>query len=340
MPRELDVISEIIREAGDIVLEHYEAGATADEEKGGEPVTIADRESDAFIVSALRQAFPDDEIVSEESVEELVGVGSSAPGSADDSGAPGEPETAVSAEAVTDPAIDIFREDAYDAEQAAAASGARGPGSQPPFQLEFTPDAEPPTIDQAPPRVWYVDPMDGTSDFVKRTGDFVVMIGLAIAGWPVLGAVYHPLSGTLYRGGHGIPAEKIVDGERTELRVTEVSDPADARLVVSRSHTPDNIVEIADKLGITQMEKCGSVGLKAARVAEGVGEIYLHASIGTKLWDSCAPEAILIAAGGSFSDCDGKPLVYDKRQLHNERGIFASNGRLHDVVLEGVRGSW
>lgn len=58
VPRELDTISEIIREAGDIVLAHYEAGVIADEEKAGEPVTIADRESDAFIVSALRQAFP------------------------------------------------------------------------------------------------------------------------------------------------------------------------------------------------------------------------------------------------------------------------------------------
>ena len=80
--------------------------------------------------------------------------------------------------------------------------------------------------------------------------------------------------------------------------------------------------------------------MKAARVAEGVGEIYLHASIGTKLWDSCAPEAILIAAGGSFSDCDGKPLVYDKNHLRNERGILATNGPLHDVVAEGVRETW
>ena len=337
MPHDLDVISEIIREAGDIVLKHYEAGATADQDKDGEPVTIADRESDVFIVDALRRAFPDDEIVSEESLDALVGVGSPS-GSGGSGASAGEPEAVVSTEAVTDPAIDIFSDGAYEAEQAAA--GARGPDSDPPFQLEFTPDAEPPAIDHAPPRVWYVDPMDGTSDFVKRTGDFVVMIGLAIAGWPVLGAVYHPLSGTLYRGGHGIPAEKIVDGERTEMRVSEVSDAAEARLVVSRSHTPDNIVEIAEKLGITQMEKCGSVGLKAAQVAEGVGEIYLHASIGTKLWDSCAPEAILIAAGGSFSDCDGKALMYDKNHLHNERGIFASNGRVHDAVLEAVKGSW
>ena len=67
--------------------------------------------------------------------------------------------------------------------------------------------------------------MDGTSDFVKRTDDFVVMIGLAIAGWPVLGAVYHPPTGTLYRGGHGIVAEKDWEGcnglELTdEIRVT------------------------------------------------------------------------------------------------------------------------
>ena len=54
------------------------------------------------------------------------------------------------------------------------------------------------------------------------------------------------------------------------------------------------------------MEKCGSVGLKAARVAV----------------------------------CDGKPLVYDRARIHNERGVFAGNGRLHDVVLEKISGVW
>ena len=97
---------------------------------------------------------------------------------------------------------------------------------------------------------------------------------------------------------------------------------------------------MAEKLGIDRMEKCGSVGLKAARVAEGKGELYLHPSIGTKLSDSCAPEAILVAAGGTFSDCDGKPLVYDPASYHNERGLIASNGRLHDAVLAEMKGAW
>ena len=135
-------------------------------------------------------------------------------------------------------------------------------------------------------------------------------------------------------------AEKLAGDERTELGVSEVTDPSRARLVVSRSHTPDIVVDMAARLGIEKMEKCGSVGLKAARVAEGAGELYLHPSVGTKLWDTCAPEAILVAAGGTFSDCDGKPLVYDASRIHNERGVFASNGRLHDVVLEQISGVW
>lgn len=311
MDRDLDLVSDIIREAGAIVLKHYEAGVTADADKDGEPVTIADRESDAFIVGALRRAFPDDEIVSEESFGDLVKPRRQA---ADDAAAQ-SPEGRVGD-------APAERSDA------------------PALILEHTPDAEPPSVEHVPPRVWYVDPMDGTSDFVKRTDDFVVMIGLAVAGWPVLGAVYHPPSGTLYRGGHGILAEKIVDGERTEMRVSDVSDPSRARLVVSRSHTPDIVADMAAQLGIEKMEKCGSVGLKAARVAEGAGELYLHPSIGTKLWDTCAPEAIVVAAGGTFSDCDGKPLVYDAARIHNERGVFVSNGRLHDAVLEVVAGAW
>jgi len=47
-----------------------------------------------------------------------------------------------------------------------------------------------------------------------------------------------------------------------------------------------------------------------------------------------------VAAGGTFSDCDGKPLVYEPARIHNERGVFASNGRLHDVVLKQVSGVW
>ena len=308
---DMEVVSQIIREAGAVVLRHYEAGVGADVYKDGEPVTVADRESDALIVAALRRAFPDDEIVSEESVDRLT----RARAVRDRDG---------SAERGAEPAF--LLEDAADAEPA--------------FLLEHAADAEPPTHDHAPPRVWYVDPMDGTSDFVKRTGDFVVMIGLAVAGWPVFGAVYHPPSDTLYRGGHGLPPEKIVGDERTELRVSDVTDPSQARLVVSRSHTPEVVAGMAAELGISNMEKCGSVGLKAARVAEGAGELYLHPSIGTKLWDTCAPEAILVAAGGTFSDCDGKPLVYDPSRYHNERGVFASNGRLHDAVLEQVKGRW
>lgn len=295
---DLEVVNDIIRHAGAIVLKHYEAGAEADSYKDGEPVTVADRESDAYIVAALGRAFPQDEIVSEESVDR---VARAHPGRDTDAGER---------------------------------------GAEPTFMLEHAADAEPPSHEHAPPRVWYVDPMDGTSDFVKRTGDFVVMIGLAVAGWPVFGAVYHPPTGTLYRGGHGLPPEKIVGDERTELRVSDIADPSRARLVVSRSHTPDVVAEMAADLGIDKMEKCGSVGLKAARVAEGAGELYLHPSIGTKLWDTCAPEAILVAAGGTFSDCDGKPLVYDPASYHNERGVFASNGRLHDAVLARIEGTW
>ena len=120
MHRDLDVVCEIIREAGEIVLKHYEAGATADAYKGGEPVTVADRESDAFIVDALRQAFPHDVIVSEESVGDL----------------------------------------------AAPEGSGRDPVSIP----HSDPDAGAAGVEHAPQRVWYVDPMDGTSDFVKRTG--------------------------------------------------------------------------------------------------------------------------------------------------------------------------
>ena len=78
----------------------------------------------------------------------------------------------------------------------------------------------------------------------------------------------------------------------------------------------------------------GSVGLKIGLVAEAARDLYVYTGGRTKIWDTCGPEAILLGAGGRMTDMDGKPLVYDRDDLYNHRGIVASNGPLHDFVIE------
>jgi 3'(2'), 5'-bisphosphate nucleotidase len=79
------------------------------------------------------------------------------------------------------------------------------------------------------------------------------------------------------------------------------------------------------------------VGVKVARVATGQADLYVHAGGGAKRWDSCAPEAILVAAGGRFTDLDGLPIDYASPDLRLTNGMIASNGALHEIVLAVAR---
>ncbi|MDI7267010.1 MAG: 3'(2'),5'-bisphosphate nucleotidase CysQ, partial [Myxococcota bacterium] len=157
-------------------------------------------------------------------------------------------------------------------------------------------------------RLWLVDPLDGTREFIDRVGEFVVMVALAHRGSPVAGAIFHPVSGRLYRARLGAGAWVEDSGSARRLAVSAVADPAAARLVVSRSHRSARIDEARRILGIEQEEPCGSVGLKVARLAEGRADLYIHAGGGTREWDLAAPEIVLREAGGLVTDAFGRPL--------------------------------
>ncbi len=96
---------------------------------------------------------------------------------------------------------------------------------------------------------------------------------------------------------------------------------------------------VFERLGITREVTVGSVGLKVARVVSADAEIYLHPSRGAKKWDSCAPSVILEAAGGRFTDIDGRVIDYREAALDLSRGILATNGVLHDAVVAAARGA-
>lgn len=187
-------------------------------------------------------------------------------------------------------------------------------------------------------RVWMVDPMDGTKEFTTQTDEFAVMIGLCVDSRPLLGVVNQPATGTLYRGVVGDGAERVREGRVERLQVSDRDEPSSMRLICSRSHMPDVVRRMMEDLEITELLRSGSVGLKIGRIGTADCDLYLHPSDGTKLWDSCAPEAILHAAGGRITDFDGHPLAYDPGQVHNDRGLLASNGRVHEALVERLSG--
>ena len=186
-------------------------------------------------------------------------------------------------------------------------------------------------------RCWYVDPLDGTKEFIAKNGEFSVMIGLAIDGYAELGVVYQPEHDKLYRGVVGAGATLEQRGTTTALSVTTVADPSKLRLVVSRSHRDKATDTLVKTLGITHEQPSGSVGIKVGLIAEQKADLYVHPSNKSSRWDACAPDAILRAAGGVFLDLAGDRYRYEGSDVQNHRGIFACNATSADAVLPVAR---
>jgi 3'(2'), 5'-bisphosphate nucleotidase len=179
-------------------------------------------------------------------------------------------------------------------------------------------------------RVFFVDPLDGTREYVAKNGQFVVMIGLVIDELASLGVVYQPTTGTLWCGARGLGAWCVeADGSERPIRVGSVSQPEEARVTVSRSRRSDQLKGVLKQLGPRQVMPMGSAGLKGALVAEGNADAYLAVGVAGKYWDACAMDAIVSAAGGRVSDLRGAPLDYRSRELDLSYGVLAANPALH-----------
>lgn len=184
-------------------------------------------------------------------------------------------------------------------------------------------------------RCWFVDPIDGTREFIDRNGEFCVMIGLAVDGAARLGVVYAPVWGRAFAGGPGLGARELRDdGSVRELTLHE---PTEVTMAFSRSHPSPTIVALAARLG-ARTRPCGSVGLKIALVAAGEVTLYAHHGRGPKLWDGCAPEAIARGAGADFTDARGRAMRYDTPALGLDEGIVVAHPTLAARALAALQG--
>ena len=184
-------------------------------------------------------------------------------------------------------------------------------------------------------RVWMIDPLDGTTGFIDGNGDFAVQIGLAENGECVLGVVYQPLTGVLYRAirGGGTWIERP-NCEPEQARVSNHREISTMRLAASRSHRSPRMDKVVQAFGVKEEVRRGSVGIKIGLIVEQQCDLYVHLSPRTKQWDTCAPEVILREAGGSMTDLFGQPLRYNHADVQNRNGIVASNGVSHDRIVE------
>ncbi len=198
---------------------------------------------------------------------------------------------------------------------------------------------------------WFVDPIDGTGDFVAGTGEWMILVGATYGGRPVLGVAARPLPPAeqggprLYWASAGggawqAPLEGIAGaspaagGAPSPLRVSDVRRLDAARLLVGKSRQREGFLPRLGALPHRSLLKVGSLGLKAALVAEGSADAYASASLQTSVWDLVAPSVIVEQAGGRITDLSGAALTFEVDDPTWRRGLIVSNGRIHAALVD------
>lgn len=184
-------------------------------------------------------------------------------------------------------------------------------------------------------RVWIVDPLDGTTEFIDATGEFSVQIALTVKGQPALGVIYQPTADLLYRAVQGGGAFCVTNGQQLRLQVSTETDPAKMCMAASRSHYSAFVRTARQALGIRDVHHVGSVGLKVGLLARGACDLYLATTV-AKEWDLCAPHALLLEAGGVLTNLCGDRPVYNQAEVAECRGLIGSNGQVHEHLVQAL----
>jgi 3'(2'), 5'-bisphosphate nucleotidase len=316
--RESEIAARALREAASLCRRVQQAIAPEVLEKRDKsPVTVADFGSQALVCRRLAQAFPDDPVVAEEDSAEL------------------------------------RREDNAPLLHQVVEQVQR-----------FNPSARPDDVcrwidhggaREGGRRFWTLDPIDGTKGFL-RGEQYAIALALIVDGRPELGLLACPnypardpaASGRLFIAvrGRGTCAGPIGGpADRETVRVSGCSDLKDARICesVEAAHSShSDAARVAEELGIAVEPVRLDSQAKYGLVAAGEAEIYLRlptrADYREKIWDHAAGALVVTEAGGAVTDVAGKPLEFHHgRELIANRGVIATNGRLHARVLEALR---
>lgn len=164
-------------------------------------------------------------------------------------------------------------------------------------------------------RYWLIDPIDGTQEFIARSGDFAVNIALIENHEPVIGVIYWPVGETLYFASKGNGAFKESPKEDKQIFVRKLQDPEHGEVLVaiSRRQNINRVMSGMTKDRIYSTIPLGSCALKSCFVAEGKADVFLRIGI-TGEWDTGAPQCIVSEAGGKILAADFEPLTYNRRQ--------------------------
>ncbi len=184
--------------------------------------------------------------------------------------------------------------------------------------------------------VWIIDPLDGTRDFIDKTGEYAIHVALTYQHRPVLAVVAVPESHKLYAAIQGGGTQLMKQNSiRESVHVAREKKLADLIVVASRNHRSDRLVKLLAQLPCQQQKEVGSIGCKIAAILDRQADLYVSLSgkSAPKDWDLAAPELILTEAGGNFTYQDGSPLQYNRGDVNQWGCLIASTGEWHQEIL-------
>jgi len=184
--------------------------------------------------------------------------------------------------------------------------------------------------------IWIIDPLDGTSDFINKTGEFTIMIGLVRKQVPVLGIIYCPPQNTLYVAQQNQGSYQLAGEKWSKMSVSTISDLTKSRTVYSRHHSEESERLFFKYIKTKKLTKRGS-SLKAIDVASGTSELYFTSTNKIKQWDTCASYCLVKEAGGNMTDVCGNDLKYNIDDVNHQNGIIVSNGLVHEKVINSYK---
>ena len=176
-------------------------------------------------------------------------------------------------------------------------------------------------------RVWVVDPIDGTREFIEGVPQFAISIAFVVGGVPKVSVIFNPAKNRFYKAAAGRGA--FLNEEA--IRVTPRDDIDGALLLVSRSEPQKKFQAFVDRC---EIKPVGSIAYRLAKVAGGDGDATITFRT-IHEWDICAGVLMVLEAGGKVVDGTGAVMTFN-RQLPKHRGVIAANR----ILSGGLQGMW
>ena len=188
--------------------------------------------------------------------------------------------------------------------------------------------------------LWVLDPLDGTKDFIQRTGNYAMHLALNYRNSPVIGIVLIPERNEIWISNGNQAWCENRNGIKKSHKLSKTRDLKKMIVVTSKNHRNEELHNLIQNIGFKKSLLMGSIGCKVSSILRGEADIFISLSLpgksAPKDWDFAAPEAILKQAGGAITTLDNKDLLYGLEGFRQEGLIIASNSREHheNICLE------